>query len=106
MDNTGVILSFYTQAHALVKAEVVVIDIWDLFHHWMVDDENAIKSMSEKSRATFASKVLLEAYAPRELLAEVLIAMNDNYGNSVPIVLVIPSPRSLLARSHQGSNQK
>ena len=83
-------LSFYTQAHALVKAEVVVVDTWDLFHHWMKDDENAIKSMSEKSRATFASKVLLEAYAPKELLAEVLVAMNDNYGNSVPIVLVIP----------------
>ena len=98
-------LSFYTQAHALVKAEVVLIDIWDLFHHWMEDDENAIKSMSEKSRATFASKVLLEAYAPRELLAEVLIAMNDNYGNSVPIVLVIPSPRSLLARSHQAATK-
>ena len=101
--NPASYLSFYTQAHALVKAEIVVLDIWDLFHHWMVDDENAIKSMSEKGRATFASKVLLEAYAPRELLAEVLIAINDNYGDSVPIVLVIPSPRSLLTRSHKSA---
>jgi hypothetical protein len=71
----------------------------------MEDDETAIKSMSEKSRSTFASKVLLEAYAPRELLAEVLIAINDNYGNSVPTVLVIPSPRSLLARSHKAATK-
>ena len=96
-------LAFYTQAHALVKAEVVVLDVWDLFHHWMEDDDTAIKSMAEKNRATFAAKVLLEAYAPRELLAEVLVAVSDNYGNAVPIVLVVPSPRALLVKAHKSA---
>jgi len=99
-------LAYYTQAHALVKADVVVVDVWDLFHHWMEEDEKAVPSMAEKSRATFASKILLEAYAPRELLAEVLTALNDNYGDSVPIVLVIPSPKSLLVKAHKSATNK
>ena len=100
-------LAYYTQAHSLVKADVVVLDVWDLFHHWMEEDASAVSSMAEKTRATFASKTLLEAYAPRELLAEVLTAVDNNYGNSVPITLVIPSPRALLVRAHKratGSN--
>ena len=94
-------LAYYTQAHSLVKADVVVLDIWDLFHHWMEEDASAVSSMAEKTRATFALKTLLEAYAPRELLAEVLTAVDNNYGNSAPIVLVIPSPRTLLVRAHK-----
>jgi hypothetical protein len=94
-------LAYYTQAHSLVKADVVVLDVWDLFHHWMEDDVSAVSSMAEKTRATFASKTLLEAYAPRALLAEVLTAIDNNYGNSAPIVLVIPSPRALLVKAHK-----
>jgi hypothetical protein len=102
--NPAAYMSFYGQAHGLVNADVVVMDIWDLFHHWMLEDEEAIPSMAGKKRITVAAKAMLEAYAPRELLAEVLTAISNNYGDSVPIVLVIPSPRSLLIKANKAAN--
>jgi|TARA_R110000782_G_scaffold57256_19_gene119458 hypothetical protein len=102
--NPPAYMSFYGQAHGLVNADVVVIDIWDLFHHWMQEDEEAIPSMAGKKRITVAVKTMLEAFAPRELLAEVLTAIGNNYGGSVPIVLVIPSPRCLLIKANKAAN--
>ena len=102
--NPASYMSFYGQAHGLVNADVVVMDIWDLFHHWMLEDDEAIPSMAGKKRITVAAKAMLEAYAPRELLAEVLTAISNNYGGSVPIVLVMPSPRSLLIRANKAAN--
>ena len=97
-------MSFYGQAHGLVKAEIVVLDVWDLFQHWMQEDDEAIPSMVGKRRVTVALKTMLEAFAPRELLAEVITAMNNNYGDSVPMILVLPSPRLFLARAHKAAN--
>ena len=99
--NPASYMSFYGQAHGLVNADVVV---WDLFHHWMLEDEEAIPSMAGKKRITVAAKAMLEAYGPRELLAEVLTAISNNYGDSVPIVLVMPSPRSLLIKANKAAN--
>tara|TARA_R110001592_G_scaffold363341_1_gene684423 strand:- start:44309 stop:45163 length:855 start_codon:yes stop_codon:yes gene_type:complete len=96
-------MSFYGQAHGLVKADVVVLDVWDLFQHWMEEDDKAIPSMAEKGRLTYALKVMLEAFAPRELLAEVITAVSNNYRGSTPIVLVVPSPRSLLVKAHKAA---
>jgi len=99
-------MSFYGQAHGLVKADVVVLDVWDLFQHWMKEDEKAVPSMAEKGRLTYALKTMLEAFAPRELLAEVITAVSNNYGGSTPIVLVVPSPRSLLVKAHKAATGK
>ncbi len=97
-------MSFYGQAHALVNAEIVVINVWDLFQQWMQEDKDAVNSMAGKKRITVALRTMLEAYAPRELLAEVITAMSNNYGESVPMVLVMPSPRSLIAKAHKAAN--
>lgn len=102
--NPAAYMSFYRQAHGLVKAEVVVLDVWDLFQSWMQDDKEAIPSMAGKRRVTVALKTMLEAFAPRELLAEVITALGNNYGASTPMVLVMPSPRSLLVKAHQAAN--
>lgn len=96
-------MSFYSQAHGLVKSEVVVLNVWDLFQHWMQEDKEAIPAMAAKRRVTFALKTMLEAFAPRELLAEVITAVSNNYGTSTPIVLVMPSPRALLAKAHKAA---
>ncbi len=97
-------MSFYGQAHGLVAAEIVVIDVWDLFQHWFEEDKDALPSMAGKRRATVALKKMLEAYQPRELLAEVITAMSNNYGDTIPMVLVMPSPRSLLVKAHKAAN--
>ena len=96
-------MAFYGQAHGLVKADVVVLDVWDLFQHWMEEDEKAIPSMAEKKRVPYALKTMLDAFAPRELLAEVITAVSNNYGGETPIVLVVPSPRSLLIKAHKAA---
>ncbi|MEH6528535.1 MAG: hypothetical protein V7718_01175 [Porticoccus sp.] len=96
-------MAFYGQAHGLVKADVVVLDVWDLFQHWMDEDEKAIPAMAEKRRVPYALKAMLEAFAPRELLAEVITAVSNNYGGETPIVLVVPSPRSLLVKAHKAA---
>lgn len=97
-------MSYYGQAYGLVKADVVSINVWDLFQHWMKEDSEAIPSMAGKRRVTVALKAMLEAYAPRELLAEVITALGNNYGDTAPLVLTIPSPRSLLIKAHQAAN--
>lgn len=102
--NPAAYMSYYGQAHGLVNADVAVLDVWDLFHHWMLEDDEAIPSMAGKKRITVAAKVMLEAFAPRELLAEVLTAVNNNYGGSVPIALAMPSPRSLLIKANKAAN--
>jgi len=102
-DTPASYMAFYGQAHGLVKADVVVLDVWDLFQHWMEDDEKAIPAMAEKNRVPYALKTMLEAFAPRELLAEVITAVSNNYGDKTPIVLVVPSPRSLLVRAHKAA---
>ncbi|TNE82492.1 MAG: hypothetical protein EP334_01580 [Gammaproteobacteria bacterium] len=102
--NPAAYMSFYGQAHGLVKAEVVVLDVWDLFQHWMKEDPEAIPSMAGKRRVTVALRSMLEAYGPRELLAEVITALGNNYGSSTPLALVMPSPRSLLVKAHQAAN--
>lgn len=102
--NPAAYMSFYGQAHGLVKADVVILDVWDLFQHWMQEDKTIIPSMAGKKRVTVALKTMLAAYQPRELLAEVITAMSNNYGDNIPIVLVMPSPRSLLAKAHEAAN--
>ena len=97
-------ISFYQQAHSLVGAEVVAINVWGLYESWMSTDKDAIPSMSGKRRVTVALKKMLEAASPREFLAELLIALNDNYGANTPIVLVLPSPRSLLVKANKAAN--
>ncbi|RLA49254.1 MAG: hypothetical protein DRQ97_01440 [Gammaproteobacteria bacterium] len=98
-------MSYYSQAHGLVKADVVVLNVWDMFQHWMREDEEAIPAMAGKRRVTVALKTMLGAYQPRELLAEVITALGNNYGQSVPMVLVMPSPRSLLVKAHKAANE-
>lgn len=97
-------MSFYGQAHGLVKADVAVLDVWDLYQHWMQEDKDALESMVTKRRVTLPVKKMLEAFAPRELLAEVITAISNNYNGSVPIVLVIPSPRALVVKAYQAAN--
>jgi hypothetical protein len=97
-------MSFYGQAHGLVKADVAVLDVWDLYQHWMQEDKDALESMVTKRRVTVPVKKMLEAFAPRELLAEVITAVSNNYNGSVPIVLVIPSPRALVVKAYQAAN--
>jgi len=60
--------------------------------------------MAGKRRVTAALKAMLEAYAPRELLAEVITALANNYSSSAPLVMVMPSPRALLVKAHQAAN--
>jgi hypothetical protein len=97
-------MSFYGQAHGLVKADVAVLDVWDLYQHWMQEDKDGLESMVTKRRVTAPVKKMLEAFAPRELLAEVITAVSNNYNGSVPIVLVIPSPRALVVKAYQAAN--
>ena len=97
-------MSFYGQAHGLVKADVAVLDVWDLYQHWMQEDKDALESMVTKRRVTAPVKKMLEAFAPRELLAEVITAVSNNYNGSIPIVLVIPSPRALVVKAYQAAN--
>lgn len=97
-------MSFYGQAHGLVKADVAVLDIWDLYQHWMQEDKGALESMVTNRRVTAPVKKMLEAFAPRELLAEVITAVSNNYNGSVPIVLIIPSPRALVVKAYRAAN--
>ena len=59
-------LSFFTQAHGLLRPDVGVVDVGDLYRSW-VGRHPALKTqMAAKSRAAFPLRRMLEEEGPRD----------------------------------------
>ncbi len=97
-------MAYLTQAQALLAPSVAVIDAADLYRCCVAQDQALRLSMAGKRRASGALKTLLDAFAPRELLAEVLVAATARWGGSVPVVLRLPSPRAFVAWARQAAD--
>lgn len=92
-------LSFFTQAHGLLRPDVGVVDVGDLYRSW-VGRYPALKTqMAAKSRAAFPLKRMLEEEGPRRLLAEVVEAVAASLRGQTPLVLAFPAPRRWLAEA-------
>jgi hypothetical protein len=89
-------LAWFAQAQGLLKPDVAVLEVGELFESWLARHPGAQAELAGKRKASFPLRKLLEQPAPRALLVEVIAAVLANLRGQVPLVLALPSPRAWL----------
>lgn len=89
-------LAWFSQAQGLLKPDVAVIEVGELFDAWLARHPDLGAELGAKRKASFPLRKLLEQPGPRALLAEVIVAVLANLRGQVPLVLALPSPRAWL----------
>ncbi|WP_334174180.1 hypothetical protein [Pseudoxanthobacter sp.] len=92
-------LAFFTQAHGLLRPDVAVIEVADLYRSWIARHPELVTEMAAKRRAAWPLRAMLEAEGPRRLLAEVVEAVAASLRGQAPVVLALPAPRQWLAEA-------
>jgi hypothetical protein len=103
-DTPASFMSYYIQANGLVKPDVAILDVQDIYRDWLRLNPVARTEMAGKKRLVFALKKMLEAPAPKTLLAEIILAVLSHLNGRLPVVLVLPSPRHWLAWANVEAN--
>jgi hypothetical protein len=87
-------LAYFSQAHGLLKPDVAVLEVGELYDAWNTANSGAlVASLGNRRKPVTALRKLLDAEAPRKLLAEVVEAVLANLRGQTPLVLSVPSPR-------------
>ncbi|MGR7995845.1 hypothetical protein [Xanthobacter sp. ZOL 2024] len=94
-------LAFFNQAHGLLRPDVGVVDVGDLYRSWATRHPALAAEMGSKKRAAFPLKRMLEEEGPRRLLAEVVEAVAASLRGQTPLVLAAPAPRRWLTEAAQ-----
>lgn len=92
-------LAFFNQAHGLLRPDVAVVDVGELYRSWAGRHAALKAEMGAKKRAAFPLKRMLEEEGPRKLLAEVVEAVAASLRGQAPLVLAVPAPRTWLAEA-------
>lgn len=98
-------LAWFSQAHGLLKPDVAVVEVGDLYNAWVAREGGLESRLGKRRNATMALRRLLEDDAPKALLAEILEAVASHLRSQVPIVLAMPSPRHWLRHANRLANQ-
>jgi hypothetical protein len=94
-------LSYFSQAHGLLKPDVAVIEVGELFAAWLGRNPGVRSELAGKRKLSFPLRKLLEQAEPRALLAEIVEAVLANLRGQVPLVLSMPSPRHWLRQANR-----
>ena len=94
-------LAYFSQAHALVKPDVAVLEVADLYDSWAATHPDWAESVNKRRRPATALRKLIEPEAPRQVLAEVVEAVLAHLRGQTPLVLAIPSPRRWIRQANQ-----
>lgn len=95
--NAAGYLAFFSQAHGLLRPDAAVLDVDELLASWAGRHPDLLTEMGSKRRTSFPLRKLLEATGPRELLAEILTAVDGCLRGQAPAVLSLPTPRRWLS---------
>lgn len=98
-------LSWFTQARGLLRADVAVVDVGDMFRSWLVRNPGLAAEMGAKKRATYPLRRMLEEAGPRALLDEVTVAVGAHLQSQVPLVLAMPAPGAWLAQAQAAAGR-
>lgn len=93
-------LSYFNQAHGLLRPDVAVVEVGDLFGSWLGRHPELRAEMGSKRRLSFPLRKLLEQEEPRLVLAEVVEAVVGSLRGQVPLVLAMPSPTHWLIQAN------
>lgn len=87
-------LAYFSQAQALLKPDVAVLEVGDLYDSWNAAHPGELAAaLGNRRKPVTALRKLLEPEAPRQTLAEVVEAVVANLRGQTPLVLSVPSPR-------------
>jgi hypothetical protein len=89
-------LAYFSQAHGLLRPDVAVVEVGDLYDSWLARHPELREAMVSKRRLSVALRKLLEPEGPRALLSEVIEAVLAHLRGQAPLVLAMPSPRHWL----------
>lgn len=85
-------LAYFSQAHGLLRPDVAVLEVGELFDAWVHRNPTVRTELDAKRRAAFPLRKLLEQAEPRDLLGQVVDAVIGNLRGQTPLVLSMPSP--------------
>lgn len=94
-------LAYFSQAHGLLKPDVAVIEVGDLFEAWSRREGGLAARLGSRRRPATALRKLLEPAAPKAVLAEVVEAVLAHLRGQTPLVLAMPSPRAWLMHANR-----
>ena len=94
-------LAYFSQAQGLLRPDVAVVEVGELFDAWLVRHPELRAELGAKRRLSYPLRKLLEQDGPRRLLAEVVEAVIANLRGQTPLVLAMPSPKHWLLRANQ-----
>lgn len=86
-------LAYFSQAQGLLKPDVAVLEVGDLYDAWNAAHGDLAAAMGNRRKPVTALRKLLEPEAPRQVLAEVVEAVLAHLRGQTPLVLSVPSPR-------------
>ncbi|MFZ2869744.1 hypothetical protein, partial [Zavarzinia sp.] len=89
-------LSFFAQAHGLLRPDVAVVEVADLYRSWTRRHPDLVAGMAARKRAAVPLREMLDDAGPRLVLNEVVEALLGHLRGRCPLVLAFPGPRAWL----------
>lgn len=93
-------LAYFSQAHGLLKPDVAVIEVGELFASWLQRNPGVRAELAGKRKLSYPLRKLLEQSQPRALLAEIVEAVLAHLRGQTPLILAMPSPRYWLHQAN------
>lgn len=98
-------LTYFSQAQGLLKPDVAVIEVGELFDAWLSRNQAIKAELTGKRKLSYPLRKLLEQSQPRELLAEIIEAVLAQLRGQLPLVLSMPSPGYWLFRANRAAGR-
>ena len=99
-------LAYFSQAQGLLKPDVAVLEVGELFDAWLRRNPAVRAELAGKRKPSFPLRKLLEQQQPRELLAEIIEALLAQLRGQLPLVLSMPSPGSWLQEACRAAGRE
>lgn len=99
-------LAYFSQAQGLLKPDVAVLEVGELFAAWLQRHPAVRAELAGKRKLSYPLRKLLEQQQPRELLAEIIEAVLAQLRGQLPLVLSMPSPGSWLQQASRAAGRE
>jgi len=105
-ESAGKYLAYFSQTQGLLKPDVAVLEVGDLFDSWLQRNPGVRLELAGKRKLSYPLKKLLEQSQPRELLAEIIYATLAHLCGQTSLILAMPSPRYWLQQANHAAGRE